>query len=291
MVFPSAPLLIDEACSSSPKAGISRLVDNHFDATEQTELAYQVRIENFEGPLDLLLHLIKKSEINIYDIPIHLIAQQYLTYIEAMEDLNLTVAGEFLVMAATLLQIKSKMLLPADEAAADEEDGPDPREELVRRLLEYKKFKEAARQLDEHERLWREIYSREQSPAVELESDETLLDNVSLFDLVDALQGILDRNPGKKFMEILPDNLTVRERMNAILEMLEEQESINFVELFEPSCHRLVIIVTFLALLELMRLRTARVFQAEHFGPILVSRAFSLVPDPAELDDAEWRGA
>ena len=280
-----------EACSASPKSGISPLVDNHYDATEQTELSYQVRIENFEGPLDLLLHLIKKSEINIYDIPIHLIAQQYLTYIEAMEDLNLTVAGEFLVMAATLLQIKSKMLLPADETAADEEDGPDPREELVRRLLEYKKFKDAARQLDEHERLWREIYSREQSQAVELKSDETLLDNVSLFDLVDVLQGILARNPGKTPMEILPDNLTVRERMNAILEILEGQESVNFVELFEPSCHRLVIIVTFLALLELIRLRTARVFQGEHFGPILVSRGFSLVPDPAELDDAEWRGA
>jgi segregation and condensation protein A len=280
-----------EACSVSPKAGISPLVDNHSDDTEQTELPYQVRIENFEGPLDLLLHLIKKSEINIYDIPIHLIAQQYLTYIEAMEDLNLTVAGEFLVMAATLIQIKSKMLLPVDETAVDEEDGPDPREELVRRLLEYKQFKEAANQLDEHERLWREIYSREQSPTVELESDESLLDNVSLFDLVDALQGILNRNPGKTFMEILPDNLTVRERMNSILEMLERQESVSFVDLFEPSCHRLVIIVTFLALLELMKLRTARIFQAEHFGPILVSRAFSLVPDPAELDDAEWRGA
>ena len=280
-----------EACSASPKSGISRPVDNHLDAIEQTELPYQVRIENFEGPLDLLLHLIKKSEINIYDIPIHLIARQYLTYIEAMEDLNLTVAGEFLVMAATLLQIKSKMLLPADETAPDEEDGPDPREELVRRLLEYKQFKDAARQLDEHERLWREIYSREQSPPVDLESDERLLDNVSLFDLVDVLQGILDRNPGKALMEILPDNLTVRERMNAILEMLEGQESVNFVELFEPSCHRLVIIVTFLALLELMRLRTVRVFQIEHFGPILVSRGFTLVPDPAELDDAEWRGA
>jgi len=280
-----------EACSASPKSGISPFVDNHFDATEQTELPYQVRIENFEGPLDLLLHLIKKSEINIYDIPIHLITQQYLTYIKAMEGLNLTVAGEFLVMAATLLQIKSKMLLPADEMAADEEDGPDPREELVRRLLAYKQFKDAARQLDEHERLWREIYSREQSLGVELESDETLLDNVSLFDLADALQGILDRYPGNKFMEILPDNLTVRERMNAILEMLERQESVNFVELFEPSSHRLVIIVTFLALLELIRLGTARVFQVEHFGPILVSRGFSLVPDPAELDDAEWRGA
>ncbi|MCE9535503.1 MAG: segregation/condensation protein A [Nitrospirae bacterium] len=280
-----------EACSASPKAGISPLVDNHSDDTEQTELPYQVRIENFEGPLDLLLHLIKKSEINIYDIPIHLIAQQYLTYIEAMEDLNLTVAGEFLVMAATLIQIKSKMLLPADETAVDEEDGPDPREELVRRLLEYKQFKEAANQLDEHERLWREIYSREQSPTVELESDESLMVDVSLFDLVDALQGILNRNPGKTFMDILPDNLTVRDRMNSILEMLEGQESVNFVDLFEPSCHRLVIIVTFLALLELMKLRTARIFQAEHFGPILVSRAFSLVPDPAELDDAEWRGA
>ena len=280
-----------ETCSASPKSGISRPVDNHLDAIEQTELPYQVRIENFEGPLDLLLHLIKKSEINIYDIPIHLIAQQYLTYIEAMEDLNLTVAGEFLVMAATLLQIKSKMLLPVDETAADEEEGPDPREELVRRLLEYKQFKDAARQLDEHERLWREIYSREQSPAVDLESDETLLDNVSLFDLVDVLQGILVRNPGKALMEILPDNLTVRERMNVILEMLEGQESVNFVGLFEPACHRLVVIVTFLALLELIRLRTARVFQAEHFGPILVSRGFILVPDPAELDDADWRGA
>jgi len=115
---------------------------------EQTELPYQVRIENFEGPLDLLLHLIKKNEINIYDIPIALIARQYLEYIEAMKSFNLNVAGDFLVMAATLLQIKSKMLLPVDEAAEDDEDGPDPREELVRRLLEYKAYKEAAYQLD-----------------------------------------------------------------------------------------------------------------------------------------------
>jgi len=273
-----------------PKAGIKRLVDNQLDGAEQTELPYQVRIENFEGPLDLLLHLIKKNEINIYDIPIAMIAQQYLSYIEAMKDLNLTVAGEFLVMAATLLQIKSKMLLPVEESAEDEEDGPDPREELVRRLLEYKSFKEAARQLDTQERMWREIYSR---PAVSLESsadaEETTLDNIGLFDLVDALQGILNRNPGKKLLEIIPDNLTVRDRMNAVLEALEGQESIGFEALFEASCHRLVIIVTFLALLELIRLRTVRVYQAENFGPILVSRTFSLVPDPAELDDSEWR--
>jgi len=264
-------------------------VDNRSGGTEQTELPYQVRIENFEGPLDLLLHLIKKSEINIYDIPIALIARQYLDYLEAMKELNLAVAGEFLVMAATLLQIKSKMLLPVDETVEDEEDGPDPREELVRRLLEYKKFKEAARQLDTQERMWREIYSRTPAPREDLESDDQSLDNVGLFDLVDALQGILNRNPGKTLLEIIPDNLTVRDRMNAILEALEGQESVSFASLFEGSCHRMVIIVTFLALLELIRLRTARVFQPESFGPILVSRAFSLVPDPAELDDSEWR--
>lgn len=265
-------------------------MDNQIDGAEQTELPYQVRIENFEGPLDLLLHLIKKSEINIYDIPIAMIAQQYLSYIEAMKDLNLTVAGEFLVMAATLLQIKSKMLLPVEEHAEDDEDGPDPREELVRRLLEYKAFKEAARQLDTQERMWREIYSR---PAVAVEadpqSDDAMLDNIGLFDLVDALQTILDRNPGKKLLEIIPDNLTVRDRMTVILEALEGQESIGFEALFETSCHRLIIIVTFLALLELIRLRTVRVYQAENFGPILLSRTFSLVPDPAELDDSEWR--
>jgi segregation and condensation protein A len=267
-------------------------VHPEIEGFEQTELPYQVRIENFEGPLDLLLHLIKKNEINIYDIPIAMIAQQYLEYLEAMKELNLNVAGEFLVMAATLLQIKSKLLLPVDETAKDEEEGPDPREELVQRLLEYKKYKEAARQLDGQEKMWRDIFSREQGTSERVEADERLLENVSLFDLVDALKGILNRNPGKQFIEIIPDNLTVRERMNVILEVLEGKDSVSFVDLFEECCHRLVVIVTFLAVLELVRLRVARVFQAETFGPILVSRTFSLVPDPAELDDSdsEWRG-
>lgn len=260
---------------------------------EQTELPYQVRIENFEGPLDLLLHLIKKNEINIYDIPVAIIAQQYLQYLEAMEELNLNVAGDFLVMAATLLQIKSKMLLPADETAEDDDEGPDPREELVRRLLEYKAFKEAARQLDDQEKVWREIFWREQAPPSEEDEEDLPLENVSLFDLVDALKEVLERNPGTRLIEIVPDNLTVRERMNLILETLEGKDSVSFAALFEGSGHRMVVVVTFLALLELMRLRVARVFQAETFGPILVSRMFSLVPDPAEIEDvdAEWRGA
>jgi segregation and condensation protein A len=268
-------------------------VDSQAEDFEQTELPYQVRIENFEGPLDLLLHLIKKNEINIYDIPVAMIARQYLEYLEAMEELNLNVAGDFLVMAATLLQIKSKMLLPVDETADDDEEGPDPREELVRRLLEYKGFKEAARQLDDQEKVWREIFWREQALSVEEEVEEDLpLENVSLFDLVDALKDVLERNPSSRLIEIEPDNLTVRERMNLILETLEGKDSVSFAALFEGSSHRLLVVVTFLALLELMRLRVARVFQAETFGPILVSRMFSLVPDPAELDDVdmEWRG-
>lgn len=267
-------------------------MDSQAEYFEQTELPYQVRIENFEGPLDLLLHLIKKNEINIYDIPVAMIAQQYLHYLEAMEELNLNVAGDFLVMAATLLQIKSKMLLPGDETADENEEGPDPREELVRRLLEYKAFKEAARQLDDQEKVWREVFWREQAPLVEEVEEDLPLENVSLFDLVDALKEVLERNPSSRLIEIVPDNLTVRERMNLILETLEGKDSVSFAALFEGSSHRMVVVVTFLALLELMKLRVARVFQAETFGPILVSRMFSLVPDPAEIDDvdAEWRG-
>jgi len=250
---------------------------------EQIEIPYQVRLDKFEGPLDLLLYLIKKNEINIYDIPITLIAQQYLDYLSVMKSLNLTVAGEFLVMAATLVQIKSRMLLPADETEADEEDGPDPRDELVRRLLEYKQYKEAASQLDNRERLWREIFGRDQTPSEPVRSSEALLEDVTLFDLVDALQGILARIPNARLLEIIPENLTVKDRMNLILEVLDDKESITFLSLFEAQAHRLLVIVTFLALLELIRIKLVRVFQGEAFGPILVTRAFS--PIIGEIPD------
>lgn len=265
-------------------AGITSSMSDSTETEQPLEGAYHVRIENFEGPLDLLLHLIKKNQINIYDIPIALITKQYLDYIEAMKTLNLAVAGDFLVMAATLLQIKSKMLLPVEEKESDEEEGPDPREELVRRLLEYKAYKEAASRLDEREKLWQDMFTRGMATPVDSVPDELSLEQVSLFDLVDALHKILARGSGKKLIEIVPDHLTVRDCMNKILERLETKESLTFEELFEPASHRLVVIVTFLALLELIRLRVARAFQASLFGPILVSRAFSLVPDPAEMD-------
>jgi segregation and condensation protein A len=243
---------------------------------EQVELPYQIRLEKFEGPLDLLLHLIKKNEVNIYDIPIALIIQQYLDYLGMMKSLNLAVAGEFLVMAATLVQIKSRMLLPLDEREEDEEEGPDPREELVRRLLEYKAFKEAAGQFDNRERLWREIFHRSEDVPAAGRGGEAPLEEVTLFDLVDALQGVLARTPNRQMMEITPENLTVRDRMNAILEALEGREALPFLDLFEQVSQRLVVIVTFLALLELMRIKLVRVFQPETFGAILLSRAFSL---------------
>ncbi len=249
---------------------------------QQTELPYHVRLSTFEGPLDLLLHLIKKSEINIYDIPIALITQQYLDYLSAMKALNLTVAGEFLVMAATLVHIKSRMLLPDDGPDTDEDEGPDPREELVQRLLEYKRYKEAAADLGDRDRRWRELYPRGETPVVTVRKDEDLLSDLTLFDLVDALQGVLARTPSERLMEILPENLTVKDRMDAVLRVLEGKESVTFVALFEPPMNRLVVVVTFLALLELIRIGMVRVFQGEGFGPILIRRGFTPVsPDEA----------
>jgi segregation and condensation protein A len=259
----------------------------------QVNVPYQVRLDIFEGPLDLLLHLIKKNEINIYDIPIALIAQQYLEYLGLMTSLNLAVAGDFLVMAATLVQIKSRMLLP-DETDTDEDDGPDPRGDLVRRLLEYKQYKEAACRLDERERLWREVFYREQAAPVTVHPHESLVEDVTLFDLVDSLHAILARTPHyKRLIEIAAENLTVRDRMNVVLKMLDGKESVTFASLFENQGHRLLIIVTFLALLELTRLKLVRVFQGLAFGPILVTRALTPVSEQA-LDAAAkesgWEG-
>src|SRR2546426_9086660 len=232
------------------------------------EDSYRIRLDEFEGPLDLLLHLIKKNEINIYDIPIALITKQYLDYISTMKSLNLVVAGEFLVMAATLIHIKSRMLLPV-ETEGDEEDeaGEDPRAELVRRLLEYKQFKEAAGDLVQRGQQWREVFGR---PAIvdasrqglQGEEDGTLLE-LTLFDLVDALQGVLQRVPAKTLIEVTADHLTVKDRMNYILERLEQESALPFDALFSPDEGRLVVIVTFLGLLELMRIRLVRAFQAE----------------------------
>ncbi len=241
--------------------------------TESVEASYQIRLDQFEGPLDLLLHLIKKNEINIYDIPMALITRQYLEHLNVMKSLNLEVAGEFLVLAATLILIKSKMLLPG-EPDAEEEEGQDPRADLVRQLLQYKQFKEAAHDLQDRARLWQEVYSRTPLPAPKPEDVEETPLELTLFDLMDALQDVIRRAPSRTLLEVTADHLTVKDRMNYILERLEESAAVAFERLFAPTDGPVVLIVTFLGLLELIRLKLVCVFQAEAFGAILLSRAF-----------------
>ena len=235
---------------------------------EDSSSVYAVKLPAFEGPLDLLLHLIKKSEINIYDVPISLITQQYIEYLEFMKSINLNVVGEFLVMAATLIHIKSKMLLPVTESE-DQEDGADPREELINRLVEYRMYKDAAQQLEKNELKWREVFRR--SPDIPTaEKGDLDLSEVSLFDLLGALKDVLEKVPEKRSMEIMIEELSVHDRMSLVLDHLEGQESISFISFFDGSHTRAEIIVTFLAILELIRLKLITVVQADPFGAIRI---------------------
>jgi len=240
---------------------------------EQTEISYEVKLDAFTGPLDLLLHLIRKHEIDIYDIPISLITQQYLEYLQLMKELNLSFAGEFLVMAAALVQIKSRLLLPQEmEVPTEEEEEEDPRSELVRRLVEYQQFKEVAGQLSEREKIWRDMFQRELDDVAPVR--DVLMDDVSMFDLVGALQEVLVRTEARVIVDITPDTVTVQDRINGIVEQLEETPTITFLSLFDDAENRLLVIVTFLALLELVRMKLVRIFQGNMFGPIRISRTF-----------------
>src|SRR6188472_3647513 len=235
--------------------------------------AYPVRLENFEGPLDLLLHLIRKHELSIYDIPIALITQQYLEYIELMQELNLDVAGEFLVMAATLIHIKSRTLLPRPDPT-QEDGGPeeDPREALVRRLLEHQKFKAAAELLHDRETLRSAQYMRPDSRVADAAGDEYEPElEVDLFGLLAAFRGVLERATLRPRMVIPPEELSIEDRMRQVLGRLSETEALGFEDLFaDGDGSRPFMIVTFLALLEMIRLKLIRVFQSGGVGPIRV---------------------
>ena len=239
--------------------------------------AYEVKLEAFTGPMDLLLHLIRKQKINIYDIPIALIARQYLEYLSLMKTLNLSLAGEFLVMAATLLYIKSRTLLPKDETIEPEdEEVIDPRSELVRQLIEYERFKDAAGSLVARERLWQDSFTRDPIPVPKkLEEEEDVwTEDLQIFDLLSALQGVLDRAPSDTYIEVSRENWTVEERIQVVMERLETEATVPFEELFEQHWSRPLIIVTFLGLLELVRMNLVRLYQGEWFGPIHVTRRF-----------------
>ncbi|HZV46919.1 MAG TPA: segregation/condensation protein A [Thermodesulfovibrionales bacterium] len=226
----------------------------------------KIKIPVFEGPFDLLLHLIREHKIDIYDIPISLITSQYLEYIEIMKELNLEIAGDFLVMAATLIQIKSRMLLPPDEEAPSEEQE-DPRRELVQRLVEYQRYKEAALDFRTKEDEWLKVFHRE--PLSDEDEGELYLFDLSLFDLLDAFRKILDKAPSE-MVSITKEILTVKNRMSMIMEIIEEHEAVRFEDLFKEGITKIHLIVTFLALLELIRLGLARAYQEREFGNIWV---------------------
>jgi len=246
-------------------------------------MSYQIKLEVFEGPMDLLLHLIKKHELDIYSIPIALITQQYLEYIDLMKSLDMEIAGEFLVMASTLTHIKSKMLLPPDENAETDEDGVDPRAELIRRLLEYKAFKDAAVTLEDKEENWSKVYTRQADIAPETPAeDEPLLFDFHLFDLLASLREVMNRMPDAKF-EVTAESVSITEKISQILARLETVDSMLFVDLFESTTSKAQVIGTFLALLELIKTRAIKVMQIEQFGAIRIMKSVrdSQNPDTA----------
>ena len=231
---------------------------------------YTVRLEMFEGPLDLLLHLIHKNELDITNIPVALITDQYLEYLKLMKVLNLDIAGEYLLMASTLLYIKSKMLLPSS-SEEEEEEGEDPRAELIRRLLEYQKYKEAAFELEKRPMLDRDVFLRSTPMEVEDAGEEERVE-VSLFELIEAFRKILERVKAEEFHEVVLDRLSVEEKAQEILSLLQrEKRSMAFHLLFPEQASRRVIIITFLAILELVKMKLVRIFQLAPFETIRLS--------------------
>ena len=230
---------------------------------------YTVRLEMFEGPLDLLLHLIHKNELDIFNIPIALITEQYLEYLKLIKVLNLDIAGEYLLMASTLLHIKSKMLLPPSPEE-EEEEGKDPRAELVRRLLEYQKYKMASTELGRRPMLDRDVFIRLAS--VEKQETEEERIEVTLFELIEAFRKVLERAKVEAVHEVILDRLTVEDKVQEILTLLQkENRSIAFHLLFPEQASRRMIVVTFLALLELVKMKLVRLFQAAPFETIRIS--------------------
>jgi segregation and condensation protein A len=254
-------------------------------------MSYAVHLDNFEGPLDLLLHLIRKHEMDIYDIPMAEITTQYLAIIDTMQSLNLDVAGEFLLMAATLIHIKSRQLLPQVEEEIAEEEELDPRAELVRRLLEYQKYKEAALTLDALPLLDRDVFARKFPPSTAEEDGESELEAIGLYELAEAFRALLQEHPQESFHEVNPEQLSVTDRVNHILSLLDGKTSVSFRELFPTMPSRPEVVVTFLAMLELVKLRLLRLLQTTRNGPIqlFVAVAEPLTSAPASEEALGYR--
>jgi segregation and condensation protein A len=242
---------------------------------------YKVQFEVFEGPLDLLLYLIKKEEVDIYEVNLTKLATQFIEYIDLMRAFDLEVAGEFLVMASTLMFIKSRELLPVDQQVVveDEDEGEDPRWELIRQLVEYKKFKDAAANLQTLEERQENVFPRVPGKIEFEDTDAPAKPEVGIFDLLNAVNAVLKRFQEKTAgtREIFEDKWTVSEKIEFVLNVIAERGTVRFSELFESAANRAEVVCTFLALLELIRLKQLACLQPEPFAEIEISKAVAPV--------------
>lgn len=246
---------------------------------------YKVNLPAFEGPLDLLLFLIRKSDLNIYDIPIAFITEEYLKYLEAMRELDIDLAGEFLAMAAELMLIKSRMLLP-QESAGEEEEGEDPRAELARRLLEYQRFKTAASQLFKRPMLGREIFAHPFLKVVASAEEEIPLKG-EVFQLMQAFSEVLKRVPKDLYHEVTADRIGITDRIYQIVDILNEKETALLDEILPDPLTRYDVVITFMALLEMARLKMIHVYQDGRFAQIAIRRAMTIGSAGSELPALE----
>ncbi|MDD4091415.1 MAG: segregation/condensation protein A [Smithellaceae bacterium] len=246
---------------------------------EEPKTDYAIKLDIFEGPLDLLLYLIKKNQIDIYNIPIALITRQYLDYLNLIKSLNLDLAGEYLVMASTLIHIKSRLLLPVPDEPSPEELEDDPRSELVRQLLEHQAFKEAADLLTQRPILERDVFKRAAALPEEKHpsgaEDEELVE-ASIFELIEAFHQIVSRLDQKELLEIDLEKLSLSDIINDVMERLTREKNLTFDELLGEKRERRRIVYTFLALLELIRLKMIKAYQTAAFGVIRIFPAVEL---------------
>ncbi|MDP2855377.1 MAG: segregation/condensation protein A [Smithellaceae bacterium] len=240
---------------------------------EEQTTDYAIKLDIFEGPLDLLLYLIKKNEIDIYNIPVALITQQYLEYLNIIKSLNLDLAGEYLVMASTLIHIKSRLLLPVPEEPSAEDLEDDPRAELVRQLLEYQTFKDAAAELTQRPLLERDVFKRSTVLSEDIKktnADEDELLEVSIFELIEAFHHLVSRLDKKELLEIDLEKLSLTDIINDVMERLTREKNLTFEELLGERKDRRRVVYTFLALLELIKLRMIKAYQTATFGVIRI---------------------
>ena len=239
-------------------------------------MPYRVQLQNFEGPLDLLLFLIKKNEVEIYDIPVADITQQYLEYLNMIELLDLDNASEFVLMAATLIRIKAQMLLPKPELE-DDEEAEDPREELVRRLLEYQRYKEVAWQISDLEKEQRQHFARSAysfnfEDDQDLEEEELLGKEVSIFDLMSVFSEVIKRIPPRTEYTVEQIPVTIEEQAEVIMALVEKQERVLLTEMLQQIKERIVVIVTFVALLDLVKSKQFQLNQNNPFAEIWIRK-------------------